>query len=329
MPHNAAVEERLWEAAWKGQLAVLLDIATPKPGNVHRYRDHPDVRLIHFAASAARLAHPLYQAALRGSQAQQQDPQNPKVGLGELIEQAVRATMAPHSKNTLLGTILLFIPLAAAAGLQAHSPRLTPTLLRQALTSLLQATTTEDALTLIRALQVARPGGSTPKTQAWTPTHQALDYRSPHTPQRIRSEGHTLRSLLALAAPYDAIAQEYATNFNYIFQQLHPRLVSALNRHPTTEQAILDTYMWELAQRPDTLIQRKAGPKAAEEVRRQASQLHQQMASTPPHQWHKLLETLDQHLRSKGSQLNPGTTADLLNAATYTALLVGDITTIL
>jgi len=180
MPHNAAVEERLWEAAWKGQLAVLLDIATPKPGNVHRYRDHPDVRLIHFAASAARLAHPLYQAALRGSQAQQQDPQNPKVGLGELIEQAVRATMAPHSKNTLLGTILLFIPLAAAAGLQAHSPRLTPTLLRQALTSLLQATTTEDALTLIRALQVARPGGSTPKTQAWTPTHQALDYRSPN-----------------------------------------------------------------------------------------------------------------------------------------------------
>ncbi|MFX1563953.1 MAG: triphosphoribosyl-dephospho-CoA synthase, partial [Promethearchaeota archaeon] len=77
------------------------------------------------------------------------------------------------------------------------------------------------------------------------------------------------------------------------------------------------------------LIQRKAGSEIAEEVRRRASDIYPRLINTPESNWVELLEPFDQYLRSKGSLLNPGTTADLLSAATYIALLVEDITTVL
>lgn len=327
MPSEIVVEDRLWEIAWKGQFAVLLDIVTPKPGNVHRFRDHPDTRFVHFAASAILLGQPLYVAASRGyAERSKQDASS--VGFGELIKSSVQATMEPHDKNTLLGTILLLLPLATAAGFYISQPRFSVTLLREGVTRILNTTTVEDAVELIRALQIAKPGGSTPKTPEWTPEHQALDYQSPRTIPVIRQKKYTLRSLQNMAASYDAIAKEYTTDFEYIFSTLYPQLVQALNHQSRVEYAILASYMWLLSQCSDTLIQRKAGPEIADEVRRRARDIYSHLISTPESHWLELLEPFDQYLRSKGSQLNPGTTADLLSAATYIALLVEDITTI-
>jgi triphosphoribosyl-dephospho-CoA synthetase len=53
------------------------------------------------------------------------------------------------------------------------------------------------------------------------------------------------------------------------------------------------------------------------------------MLRTPEAQWTELMKPFDEYLHSRGSALNPGTTADLLSAAIYVALLVGDITSIL
>lgn len=327
MPSETVIKNRLWEIAWKGQFAVLLDIVTPKPGNVNRLRDHHDTRFVHFAASAVLLGHPLYKAASQAAEASDQEV--PSIRLGELIKSSVQATMEPHDKNTLLGTILLLVPLATAAGLNVSQPRFSFALLRKGVSQILSTTTVEDAVELIRALQISKPGGSKPKTPEWTPAHQALDYQSPRTIPLIRQNKYTLRSLQKMAAPYDAIAQEYATDFEYIFNTLYPILTQALNRQACVEHAILASYMWLLSNRADTLIQRKAGPELAEEVRRRASDMYSRLINTPESSWVELLEPFDQYLRSKGSKLNPGTSADLLSAATYIALLVEDITTIL
>ncbi len=327
MPSETVIENRLWEIAWKGQFAVLLDIVTPKPGNVNRFRDHHDTRFVHFAASAVLLGHPLYVAASQAVEASKQE--HPSVKLGELIKSSVQSTMEPHDKNTLLGTILLLIPLATAAGLNISEQRFSLTLLREGVTRILNTTTVEDAVELIRALQISKPGGSKPKTPKWTPEHQALDYQSPRTIPLIQQQKYTLRSLQKMAAPYDAIAQEYSTGFEYLFNTLYPQLVQALNRQSRIEHAILASYMWLLSNRFDTLIQRKAGSEIAEEVRRRASDIYPRLINTPESNWVELLEPFDQYLRSKGSLLNPGTTADLLSAATYIALLVEDITTVL
>jgi triphosphoribosyl-dephospho-CoA synthase len=322
------IEDKLWEISWKGQFAVMLDIVTPKPGNVHRYYDHHDTRLVHFTASIARLGQPLFLAAQRGEELQR-TPDTAVVELGELIRLATQATIAPHGKNTLLGTLLLMIPLAASAGIGVGSSRFTPEKLREGITRLLKESTVEDAVGLVHALQIAKPGGATPKTTKWTSKHESLDYRSPQTIVQLRTEGYTLRSYLELSAPYDAIAQEYATDFAYLFNALYPQFVHSLNRYTTAENATLSTFMWELSQRPDTFIQRKAGPDAAEEVRSQAHSLYTKMTRTPETQWLKLLAPFDKYLHSKGSQLNPGTTADLLSAAIFVALLAENMTLIL
>jgi triphosphoribosyl-dephospho-CoA synthase len=328
MPSEIMVENRLWEIASKGQFAVLLDIITPKPGNVHRFQDHPDTRFIHFASSAILLGQPLYNAAKLGyTKAMKQDAS--PVRVGSLIKSCVQDTMEPHGKNTLLGTILLLIPLAIAAGSYASQLRISATLLREGVTRILNKTTAEDAVNLIRALQIAKPGGSKPKTPEWTSEHQTLDYQSPRTIPIIRQKEYTLIYLQKMAAPYDAIAQEYTTNFEYIFKTLHPQLVKSLDCRSCVENAILESYMWLLSHRPDTLIQRKAGLEIAEDVCHRASNLYSRIIKKPESDWLGLLKPFDQYLRSQGSKLNPGTTADLLSAAIYISLLLGDITTIL
>lgn len=325
---SIGVENRLWEIAWKGQLAALLDIVTPKPGNVHRYRDHPDTRLIHFAASIAQLGQPLYQAAYRGAESRK-NTEAPRVGLGELIKNAVRASMAPHGKNTLLGTIMLFCPLATAAGYVAPTASISATVLREALSSILHATTVSDALTLVETLQMAKPGGSVPKAPGWTERQQAFDFQSPRVIEAIQRNNYTLLDYLSLAASYDAVAQEYASDFDEIFEDLYPQLLRFLDRCATTECAVLATYMWALSERPDTFIQRKVGVEAAGEVTARARVLYTKMLRTPETQWFEVTKPFDEYLHSRGSALNPGTTADLLSAAIYVALLVGDITSIL
>jgi triphosphoribosyl-dephospho-CoA synthase len=326
MPVDA--EDWLWEIAWEGQLAALLDIVTPKPGNVSRYRDHPDTRLVHFAASIARLGQPLYQAASRGAESRK-STEAPRVELGALMKNAVRASMAPHGKNTLLGTIILFCPLATAAGYLASPTAISAKELREAVSHFLHSTTVNDALALVETLQIAKPGGSTPKTPDWTARQQAFDFQSPRVVEAIQRNNYTLLDYLALAASYDAIAQEFASNFGDIFENLYPQLLRFLDRCATIECAVLGTYMWALSERPDTFIQRKVGIEAAAEVTARARVLYTKMLRTPETQWIEMTKPFDEYLHSRGSALNPGTTADLLSAAIYVALLAGDITRIL
>jgi triphosphoribosyl-dephospho-CoA synthase len=323
MSTDETLEQRLWDISEKGQFALLLDIITPKPGNVHRYRDHPDTRLIHFAASIAYLGYPLYLSAQWGYT--QATDSSEESQLGQLLKIAVQKSMAPHEKNTLLGTILVFVPLAAAAGSSLTQSRLTISGLRQQLTRILKATTVEDAVKLVQALQIAAPGGSIPKTPNWTPKSKAFNFQSPHTINLIRREKYTLCDLQNLASTYDAIAQEYTTDFSYILETLYPQLTSTLNRYNRIEDAILATYLSALAQRPDSLIRRKVGTQKAEEVMHRAKKLNTKISQLPPKRWADDIQTLDNYLRSEGSTLNPGTTADLLSGAVYLALLLENI----
>ncbi len=84
-----------------------------------------------------------------------------------------------------------------------------------------------------------------------------------------------------------------------------------------------------LAHQPDSFIQRKAGPKVAEEVRKRAQKLHTKIVKAPESRWLKQIEPFDEYLRSEGSKLNPGTTADLLSGTLFLALLLQDVKIIL
>lgn len=101
------------------QLAAALEVSGwPKPGNVHRIVDLVGTRFEHFIAGAIALGPSVREAALQGVKVSLGKLQMSDIEVGRYIKEAVSEVKRWHrGGNTHLGISLLFIPLAAAAGL--------------------------------------------------------------------------------------------------------------------------------------------------------------------------------------------------------------------
>ena len=121
-----------------GQLACLLEVSAPKPGNVSPGRHFHDTRYEDFLASAVAIGPALAAAGSRP--------------LGATIHAAIDATARWTRSNTNLGIVLLLAPLARAAHREGAS-------LRDGLRGVLAETTVADAAEDYAAIRRARPGG--------------------------------------------------------------------------------------------------------------------------------------------------------------------------
>ena len=90
------------------QLACLLEVSAPKPGNVSPGRHFADLRYEDFLASALAIGEPMARAG--------------ECGVGSTIRLAIEATAKLTRSNTNLGIVLLFAPLARAASLPGAEP---------------------------------------------------------------------------------------------------------------------------------------------------------------------------------------------------------------
>jgi triphosphoribosyl-dephospho-CoA synthase len=117
-----------------------------------------------------------------------------------------------------------------------------------------------------------------------------------------------LREAMAAAADRDSIASEYVTDFALTFEVGLPALRNL------TRDAIVELHLRLLAHTPDTLIARKAGAAAAARVSEDAREV---LAGR------RTLQSFDASLRREGNKLNPGTTADLVTATVFVALVEG------
>jgi triphosphoribosyl-dephospho-CoA synthase len=206
-------------------------------------------------------------------------------GVGETVLAAVRASRG--AANTNLGIVLLLAPLAKAA-LAGMPPAAT-----------LRTLDVADARAVYSAIRLAGAGG--------------LQERVEHD---VRDEPVIgLREAMAGAAERDSIASEYATGYAITFGIGVPALVAALERLPVRD-AIVELHLRLLAEVPDTLIERKRGRDAAERVSAGAREV---LAGR------RALADFDASLREPGNALNPGTTADLVTATLFVALLEGKL----
>ena len=186
--------------------------------------------------------------------------------------------------NTNLGIALLLAPLAKAA--LGGGP------LREKLGETLRALDVADARAAYEAIRLAGAGG--------------LDEPVEHD---VRAEPEIgLREAMAAAADRDSVASEYVTDFALTFEVGLPAL------RDLTREAIVELHLRLLAHAPDTLIARKAGIDAAERVSEGAREV---LAGR------RTLESFDASLRTDGNRLNPGTTADLVTATVFAALVEG------
>ncbi len=270
--------------AGAAQLACVLEVGAEKPGNITPSHDFHDTSYEDMLRSAIAVGPALARAGDRG--------------VGDTILAVVEASRAAAKANTNLGIALLLAPLAKAA--LAGGP------LRERLAATLRALDVADARAAYEAIRLAGAGG--------------LDEPVEHD---VRSEPAVgLRDAMASAAARDAIASEYTSDFALTFEAGVPALAAALGDGLAEREAIVELHLRLLAATPDTLIARKRGAEAAARVSAGAGDVLR-AGGVRTAEGRRALERFDASLREPGNALNPGTTADLVTATLFVALLEG------
>eukprot|EP00913_Durusdinium_trenchii_P023436 g22014.t1 len=248
---------------------------------------------------------------------------------------ATQATRTAVGKNTNLGTILLLAPLASAASrvaeqlnaVQSGIPLSTDgstsadlgqvamrtgqsiELLKPSVVSVLNSLTREDAVYAYQAIRLAQPGGMG--------TVDRNDIRG-------EPEG-TFQEIMRSAADRDLVAAEYSYGYRVTFDTAVPLLARHWPSQPHNwENHVIRLQLNLMAIHLDSLIIRKCGHAIARDAARRARDV---LDSGWPDTELGLnqYQEFDAWLRADGNRRNPGTTADLIAAALFTAFCIGVI----
>ncbi len=295
---------------------MLLEVSASKPGNVTPTASFEGTRIEHFLASAVAAESSFEEAARRGIAVSENKLNISKVGIGGIIKEcAVDINAWQKGGNTLLGTVMLLVPVAVAAGMtqteENFSFNLSP--LRENLKLAVESTTAEDAVNLYEAIDVAKPSGLNEASD--------LDVNDPASKARILEENISLFEVFKVAAGYDDICSEWVRNYPITFDLAYPYLTAQLKRGDLN-MAVVHTFLKILSEHPDTFIARKAGVEQARQVSLGAKKALE-LGGLETSEGRKSVFELDRKLRESGNLLNPGTTADLTAAALALCTLGG------
>lgn len=277
--------------AQNARLALLLEVAgTPKPGNVDRHRDLPDLRFEHFLAGAVGAERGLELADRGGA-------------VGPAFERAVEGMAAQGGGNTQFGALLLLVPLVRAARGDLSPP---------VVEGVVESTTVADAAAFYRAFDHVDVFVSDPPADA-----PDLDVRrgSDAVPA-VEDRGLTLLEVMGRSVPGDDVAREWVTGFERTF--------TAGERLADADGSVVDrtasVFLSLLADRPDTLVAKRSGEDVAAEVTERARELRDRDALETDRE---AVEAFAHELVDRG--INPGTTADLTAAGLFVALEYGGL----
>lgn len=266
------------------QYACLLDVATLKPGNVGWHSCGHGMDAGDFFASAAACGHTLCA---------------PGHSLGERILRAIEQTRQVVNCNTNLGIVLLCAPLIQGALTRS------PGGLRGAVEYVLRQTTVNDARQAYAAIRLAQPGGM-----------GRMDHDIQDEPKI------NLLDAMRLSAERDQIGAQYAEGYRFLFETVTPLFVELVRRWGYDIWAAAGVYMTLLGSRPDSLIARRYGLHAADDIMRKVRPLAKEFVGCKrPQDFERRLLDLDQHFKENG--FNPGTTADMVVGGVFIASLEG------
>ena len=267
--------------AANAQLALLLEVSsTPKPGNVDREREYPDLRFEQFVAGAAGTREGFERAAAG-------DP------LGAAFEQTIAGMSHQTGGNTQFGAVLLLAPLVAAAG----QGDLTP----ETATAVVRETTVDDVVDFYRAFEHVDVSVDEPPEGI-----AELDVRrGSEAEPTLRERGLTLGDVMERSASRDGIAAEWTGDFPRTFETA--RAIET-GEGPVTERAAA-AYLALLSSELDTFVVTQHGEAVAREVQQRASGVLDGDEG---------VRAFARDLVSRG--INPGTTADIVAGGLFVAL---------
>ncbi|PSQ34733.1 triphosphoribosyl-dephospho-CoA synthase [Halobacteriales archaeon SW_10_66_29] len=268
-------------AAANAELALLLEVSsTPKPGNVDRHREYPDLRFEQFVAGAVGTRCG-FELAADG------EP------IGVAFERAIEGMSQQRGGNTQFGATLLVTPLVAAA----RNGTLTP----DGATDVVESTTVDDAVSFYRAFDHVDVAVDEPPEGM-----DGLDVRRGSDAESALRDRHlTLADVMERSAERDGVAREWVGGFPRTFETAE---AIAEGSGPVTDRAA-SVFLALLAAEPDPFVVTQHDREAAVEVRDRAQAVLDGTES---------VEELGADLVER--EINPGTTADIVAGGLFVAL---------
>jgi triphosphoribosyl-dephospho-CoA synthase len=298
------------------EMAILFEVSANKPGNVNFVVGFEGTRVEHFLASAVAAAPSFEEAARRGIACANGKLGISDLGMGQLMKNCVADIDAwQKGGNTLLGTVMLFIPLAVAAGMTPQNGKgdFDPYTIRKNIKVAVESTTAQDGVYLYDAIGIAKPSGLNGAPD--------LDVNKDESKARLIRENVSLFKVFQIAASYDDICYEWVNNFPITFDTAYPYLKDQLKQR-CLNAAIIHTFLKVLAFRPDTFISRKVGLEKTLEVSKEAAKVLE-LGGVDTAKGKEYILLLDKRLRECGNNYNPGTTADITAATLALCTLSG------
>ena len=316
------------------QLAAALEVGGwPKPGNVHRTVDFVDTRFEHFISGAIALGPPVREAAINGMRAGQGKIQINDIKIGKHIKESVIEVKRWHKGgNTHLGISLLFIPLAAAAGMTSLKKNdIESNCLRENVINIMKNTTSKDAMDVYDAIRLASSAalGRLDK-------EKAPDLLDSESKNELAEQGISLYDVMKISSKWDNVAKEWASGMDICFNTGSRTIIEVYNKTHDINIAIVHTFLTILSTFPDTFIARKIGTKETpyiakaveigikkiEWITETARQVLKIGGLTTEH-GRKAIFDFDSKLQSANGEYNPGTSADLTAGSLMIAFLFG------
>ncbi len=304
------VKEIAWFCSWALSTATVLEaIAFPKPGNVHRLRNHEDTSIEHFIVSGVASVEVFYKAFIRGYRLAESSG-DMKCGLGYMVYRLVRTCRSRHrGGNTNLGTATLLIPLAVALGFVyrrygfLHIGKCISTAC-----TLVKYSDVDDAVWFYKAIRVASPRYLRKRAPVTSKYPSVWD---PNFARVLRERGITLYDVLLCSSTWDLISRELVEGYP-LTQIALCSLCRNVEKFSVWNDAVVETFLELLSRYVDTLVVVKHGKDLANKLRRRACEVLR-LGGVATSTGMCLLWSLDTWASRNG--INPGALADVLAAA--------------
>jgi len=272
-------------------LAMILEVSgTPKPGNIDRDHDYVSTKYEDFLASAVGVYPVLEKACLEG-------------GIGQLmLEASAESVRWQTGGNTHFGAYILLFPLIKAA---AEGP---VDQLRTNSINIVKETTVDDAVNFYRAFSMVEVRMKKPEDLE--ADDRGLDASGTGSLEELGRRGVTMFDIMQISSKNDMVAREWVDGFRRSFEAADK--IQSKRKTGTMNDATVLTYLEMLAAEPDTFIAKKYDMDKAVYVQGLALDVVERRMT--------LKELSDRLFIEK---INPGSTADLMIAGLFIALVSG------
>ncbi|MCY0867852.1 MAG: triphosphoribosyl-dephospho-CoA synthase [Desulfurococcus sp.] len=285
-------------------LSMILEAsAWPKPGNVHRFRDNPDLRYEYFLATGIVAYRYFRRGILRGLKGWR------SVVFGDLVYRLVSDVMESiPSSNTCLGSSMLLIPLSIGVGRCISSGKEDVSCFTREALEAVKATSVGDSVYYYKAVRKAAPSYLKPTDD----TGSYVNVWDPEYARKLQARGDRLIDVLEYSSRIDVVAKELVEGYKRSLKASE-FLRSRFNSHGDWNRAVVETYLHLLSENTDTVVLLKHGVEVAGFVKNTARIIMGGVLRSWGEDWVTPVAEFDEKLHERG--VNPGSIADLTATA--------------